>query len=113
MGSFHSGPRACIGMRFALIESVALLFPQFALSPSPCPSFLTLALPFPHSRYNRASRLPRIKALLFTLLRAFHFQHLDPKPEIYHALAIVARPMIKGRENEGGMLPLRVERVGR
>lgn len=70
--SFISGPRACIGNRFALAEA---------------------------------------KAILFTLLIQFEFSPID-EFEIEAKQAIVMRFRVKGQEDLGAQLPLRVRRVG-
>jgi len=51
-----------------------------------------------------------MKAVLFILLRSFKFKAVSGA-EITTRTSIVTRPFVKGRENEGSMMPLTVEKV--
>jgi len=51
-----------------------------------------------------------MKCVLFTLLRSLNIS-LPPGQEVFERTTIVTRPLVKGREHEGNMLPLFVERV--
>jgi len=51
-----------------------------------------------------------MKCVIFTLLRSLTIS-LPPGQEITARTTIVTRPLVKGREGEGNMLPLFVERV--
>ncbi|KAJ7105085.1 cytochrome P450 [Mycena crocata] len=74
MMTFISGPRSCIGFRFALAE---------------------------------------IKALLFTLIRAFEFELAVPRAEIGQKdTGIVIRPVLLSQPEAGTQLPLLAKPVG-
>ncbi|KZT57540.1 hypothetical protein CALCODRAFT_508741 [Calocera cornea HHB12733] len=53
----------------------------------------------------------RATVLLYTLLREFTFEMAEEGMQIEARATIVTRPVVKGRENEGPALPLRVRRV--
>ncbi|KAF9031343.1 cytochrome P450 [Hymenopellis radicata] len=70
--SFLSGPRACIGYRFAVVE---------------------------------------MKAILFTLVRAFEFELAVPHEEIGSMASIVQRPVLKNNLEAGNQMPLIIKPV--
>ncbi|KZS96656.1 cytochrome P450 [Sistotremastrum niveocremeum HHB9708] len=53
-----------------------------------------------------------MKALIFTLIRAFTFELSDPTLEIYGKTSIVTRPLVRGQEEKGNQMPLKVSLVG-
>lgn len=53
----------------------------------------------------------RMKALIFTLIRAFSFELSDPTLEIYGKTSIVTRPLVRGQEEKGNQMPLKVSLV--
>ncbi|KZT42351.1 cytochrome P450 [Sistotremastrum suecicum HHB10207 ss-3] len=53
-----------------------------------------------------------MKALIFTLIRAFSFELSDPTLEIYGKTSIVTRPLVRGQEEKGNQMPLKVSLVG-
>ena len=80
-------------------------FPYPSSSPSYAPS---IYLHTPQSTF--ANTHPRMKCVIFTLLRSLSVS-LPPGQEVIARTTIVTRPLVKGREGEGNMLPLFVERV--
>jgi len=70
--SFLTGPKGCIGFRFAVLE---------------------------------------MKAILYTLIRAFEFEPAVPKEKVLRRALAVARPVIQGEEEKGSFLPMRVRKV--
>ena len=53
--------------------------------------------------------LHRMKALLFTLIREFVFELAVPAEEIIKKSAVVQRPYLKGKIDQGSQLPLLVK----
>lgn len=53
-----------------------------------------------------------MKALVFTLVRAFAFEMSDPSHEIVKRSAIVTRPLVKSEMEKGNQMPLKVTAVG-
>ena len=49
-----------------------------------------------------------MKALLFTLVRAFEFELAVPVEEITRRISIVQRPMVKSEMEKGAQMPLTV-----
>lgn len=49
-----------------------------------------------------------MKALLFTLIKAFHFELAVPRDDIVRKLSIVQRPAVKSQPEAGSQLPLLV-----
>ncbi len=92
--SFLGGPRACIGYRFSLIEYVAAALIGVAVRP------LT-------------ARLHRMKALIFTLVRAFEFELAVPAEDIQKKSAIVQRPLLRSAPKDGSQMPLLMRRYKR
>ena len=75
--TFIGGPRACIGYRFTLIECVASLA----------------------SAQNRLLTACRMKALIFTLVRAFEFELAFDVADMQVKSGIVMQPrIVKGPE---------------
>ena len=105
MLTFLGGPRACIGYRFALVEYVHPL--SFSLFPEYIPVltiyylFLPLSVPFFY----------RMKALLFTLIRAFEFELAVPVEDIGKKSTIVQRPVILSDPAGGNRMPLLLKPV--
>ena len=54
----------------------------------------------------------RMKCVLFTLLRSLNVS-LPPDQEVAARTTIAIRPLVKGKEDGGNMLPPLVERVGK
>ena len=81
--SFHGGAHACIGYRFALVE------------------YVTSALRR-HRSLTPASI--RMKALLFSLIKAFEFRMALPKDRIKAKSSIIQRPVVDGEDEN--RLPL-------
>lgn len=50
-----------------------------------------------------------MKALLFTLIRAFEFELAVPVSEVKKAALIVTRPVIESEKDKGNQLPLLVK----
>lgn len=88
--TFSAGPRACIGFRFSLIECVPFPFPTCALL---------------------RAVIYRMKALLFTLVRAFEFNLAVPPEDIGKMSEIVMRPVLKTDPVNSNQLPLLVRPV--
>ena len=87
MLTFLGGPHACIGYRFALIESVQ--------------SFYLL-----YRSYTDDWRT-RIKALLFTLIRGFEFELAVPADTVKPRRAmIVQRPVVEHEGKETIQMPI-------
>ncbi|KZS96686.1 cytochrome P450 [Sistotremastrum niveocremeum HHB9708] len=53
-----------------------------------------------------------MKALVFTLVRAFAFEMSDPSYEIVKRSAIVTRPLVKSQMEKGNQMPLKVTAIG-
>ena len=92
MLTFLGGPRACIGYRFSLIEYGDLFKNLF----------------FFEALIDDARRM---KALLFTLVRAFEFELAVPPNEIVKKSMIVQRPLVASEKEKGNQLPLRLKLV--
>ena len=86
--TFLGGPRACIGYRFSLVEYV-------------------LAQPCIGAADTRCDR--RMKALLFTLIRAFEFQLAVSPDEIKKKATIVQRPVLASDPDGKNQMPLFVK----
>lgn len=86
--SFLGGPRACIGYRFSVIECVICLLPLL--------SSLTCIF------WGRC----RMKALLYTLMRAFEFELAVPAADIRSKQTIVSRPIVLSEPEAGNQMPL-------
>ena len=86
--TFIGGPRACIGYRFTLIECVASLA----------------------SAQNRLLTACRMKALIFTLVRAFEFELAVPASDVQKKATVVQRPIILSAKEQGSHMPLLVKR---
>jgi hypothetical protein len=56
---------------------------------------------------------PRIKALLFTLIRAFEFELAVPPNDIIKKAEIVQRPLVKSDPKGGNQMPLILKPVQR
>jgi hypothetical protein len=84
--TFIAGSHGCIGFRFSVVEYVVPMFDS--------------------CRACCNSRLRRIKALLFTLVRAFEFELALPAEDIVRKTAIVGRPVIASNPSAGSQLPL-------
>lgn len=54
-----------------------------------------------------------MKALLFTLVRAFEFELAVPAEEIFGRSAVVTRPYVKSEKDKGAQLPLRLRKFVR
>ena len=94
--TFLGGPRACIGYRFSLIECVLVL----ALPRSDCQQ---LADTVPH----------RMKAIIYTLVRAFEFELAIPPEDLIKRSSIVQRPVLRNAREQGSQMPLLLKRYKR
>jgi hypothetical protein len=56
--------------------------------------------------YNDTNAAIRIKALLFTLVRAFEFELAVPASSITKKQGIVQRPMVITEKEDGNQMPL-------
>lgn len=54
-----------------------------------------------------------MKALVFTLVRAFEFELAVPASEIIKKAAVVQRPLVKSEKEKGSQLPLLLKRYQR
>ncbi|OJT13786.1 Phylloquinone omega-hydroxylase CYP4F2 [Trametes pubescens] len=88
--TFGGGPRACIGYRFSLVEYVSAL-PVVANT-------------------EMLTQMDRMRALIFTLVRAFAFAPAIDPSELRTRPGIVLRPFLAGAPNEGSQIPLMVTR---
>ena len=52
-----------------------------------------------------------MKALLFTLIRAFEFELAVPSKEIIRKTMIVQRPIVASEKEKGNQMPLRLKPV--
>lgn len=50
-----------------------------------------------------------MKALIFTLIRAFEFEPIYPASEVYGRTMVVMRPYIRSDKENRAQLPLRVK----
>ena len=91
--SFLGGPRSCIGVKFSVIECVVLA--------NSCDFICS----------SRRALNFRMKAVIHTLITSFRFTKGHPDDVIIPRTTIVTRPLVKGREHEGNMLPLGVELI--
>lgn len=96
MLTFLGGPRACIGYRFSLVECVSLYSISLCLR-----------------RLTQSARRCRMKALIFTLVRAFEFELAVDPADIKKGGGIVQRPMLRSEPEKGNQMPLLVRRVTR
>lgn len=95
MLTFLGGPRACIGYRFALVEYARLSFRiVWHIGLIPFSLFLS-----------------RMKALLFTLIRAFEFELAVPPEDIAKRTALVQRPIVLSDPDGGHQMPLLLKPV--
>ena len=86
MLSFLGGPHACIGYRFSLVEYVSLPnIPKYA---------------------DEWLGICRMKALLFTVVRAFEFELAVPVGEIGTNLTAFQKPFLINDPKAGSQLPL-------
>lgn len=85
MLSFLAGPRACIGYRFSLVESV---------------------IPFAPKQSLDIHVICRTKALLFSLVRAFEFELAVAPGKVTKRSTIVQRPVILGEDENSNQMPL-------
>jgi hypothetical protein len=88
MLTFLGGPRACIGYRFSLVEYVPLET---------------------HTNAHTLTSIIRMKALLFTLIRAFEFELAVPAKDIVKRQSIVQRPMVLSDPDGGNQMPLLIK----
>ena len=94
--TFIGGPRACIGYRFSLVECVLSFFS---------------ALYEDGGSLTRRGWGHRMKALVYTLVRAFEFELAVPVEDIQKKSSIVQRPVLRKAPEEGSQMPLLVRRV--
>ena len=66
-------------------------------------------MPLKHPKFCH----PRIKALLFTLIRAFEFELAVPSDDIIKKVTIVQRPLLKSDPKAGNQMPLILKPVQR
>lgn len=52
-----------------------------------------------------------MKSILFVLLRNFKFELSSVNDQIVFRQAIVLKPVLKGKEDEGATMPIKVSRV--
>ena len=52
----------------------------------------------------------RMKALVFTLVRAFEFELAVPPEDVQKTLTVVQRPILKSAPEQGSQMPLLVRR---
>jgi cytochrome P450 len=86
MLSFLGGPRACIGYRLSLMEYVFLCI-----------------------MFNDTYTAIRIKAILFTLVRAFKFDLAVPASCIVKKQGIIQRPAVVSEKEVGNQMPLLIK----
>ena len=84
--TFIAGPHSCIGCRFSVAEYVVLMR-----------NFVYRDLTYSERR---------IKAIVFTLVRAFEFELALPAEDIVRMTSIVGRPVIASNPSAGSQLPL-------
>lgn len=90
--SFLGGPKGCIGFRFALIEYV-----HFFVSINIKNLNLT------------ADFTIRMKAILYTLVRAFEFGLAVPADDIIQTQNVVVRPSVRSEPKVGNQMPLLIK----
>jgi hypothetical protein len=61
--------------------------------------------------YRAKFSLPRMKALLFTLVRAFEFELAVPPEDIAKKTSIVPRPLVLSDPTGGSQMPLLLKSV--
>ncbi|EED81112.1 predicted protein [Postia placenta Mad-698-R] len=89
MMTFLGGPRACIGYRFSLVESVFRTYIELL-------AHLTRVF-------------CRMKALIFTLVRSLEFEQAVPTQEIMKKIGLVQRPFVRSEMDKGTQMPLIVK----
>ena len=95
MLTFLGGPRACIGYRFSLVEYVPSMRLPTCLLEIPTDAF-------PH-------RACRMKAIIYTVIRAFEFELAVPAEDIQRRSTIVQRPLLRSAPEQGTQMPLLVK----
>ena len=97
--TFSGGVRACIGYRLSLIE---------------CVLFFLLALLGSRDLQGLTRRhAHRLKALIFTLIRAFEFELAVPPEDVQAVGVFIQRVGVRGNGNGGRGLPFLVRPVRR
>jgi cytochrome P450 len=88
--SFSAGPHGCIGYKFSLYEYVCLILPLLLMMLIVC---------------------IRAKVILHALICRYAFHLSDGPEEVVPLSGLVVRPAVKGQEEEGARLMLRLSRV--
>lgn len=90
--TFFAGPHNCIGFRFSLVECVSYYHHDRGCTDTTC--------------------IDRLKALLFTLIRAFEVHPAVPKGNIVpFAAGLLQRPAVLAEMGKGSGLPLILKAV--
>jgi hypothetical protein len=94
--TFIAGAHSCIGYRFTIVECVHSLHYSRLIRKWNAEALIYLS-------YNCSYR---IKALLFTLVRAFEFELAVSAEDIVRKSGVVGRPVIASNPAAGPQLPL-------
>lgn len=78
-------------------------------SSSACPLFVQAPTCWAKKIESMLTYAYRMKALLFTLVRAFEFELAVPAADIGRKISIVQRPMVRSEPGAGAQMPLLVK----
>ena len=90
--TFSGGPRSCIGWRFACVDRLV----QSPKDTEECPF----------------DSIIEMQAFLVTLIRRFDISLTDKQPQIRRAGSGVLVPSVRGEEQKGSQLPLKITAIG-
>lgn len=114
--SFLSGPHACIGYRFSIVECVPVTLQShtfayclhvLCLLDLPAPLLCKLITDFS----SHLALVFRMKYLLFTMIRSFEFELAISPEDIGRKTSVVGRPFIASNPAAGTQLPVLIRAI--